>query len=197
MGRIGSGKSTAAGILKEKVKNSAVIDVDRLAKKIYDSDENILRNIKAVFGEEVFDHRGLCFEALADRVFSDTAELKKLNRLMFPLIRSEIRNQIKKHKDKDFLIIDAAVLFNCKLDVLCDYVILVNASKKVRKKNLLNKGISEPKAEMKIKGQKIRICRGQVDWSIENNGNIDKLRLACGRVYKDIMDKFGDQDEKV
>ncbi len=168
------------------------IDVDSLAKDVYDSEEDILKHIRTVFGEEVFDGESLDFGALADRVFSSSAELKKLNRIMFPLIRREVKNQIREYTDKDFVIIDAAVLFNCKLDVLCDYVIWVKASKDVRKKNLLNKGIPEQKAEMKIKGQKIRLCNGRMDYVIENNGDRKKLESICGKVAEDIHRRYGD-----
>jgi len=185
-----------AGILKKEIGNSRVIDVDSLAKDIYHSHEDILKNIRAVFGDEVFDQKGLDYGALADRVFSAPAELKKLNRLMFPLIRGEVKNQVRQNQDRDFIIIDAAVLFNCKLDVLCHYIIWVKASKNTRQKHLLSKGLAEDKAEMKIRGQKIRINRSLVDYVIENDGDKQKLRSVCRQVLRDILYRVGGKDEK-
>ncbi|MGM0365825.1 MAG: dephospho-CoA kinase [Actinomycetota bacterium] len=196
VGRIGSGKTTAASILEKKIKSSVIIDVDSLAKEIYEADEDILKNIRAVFGDEVFTGEGLNYSALADRVFNDSAELKKLNRLMFPLIRNEVRNQLKENQEKKFLLLDAAVLFNCKLDVLCDYILWVNASKSTRKKYLLSKGIAEEEAEMKIRGQKIRINRSLVDFKIDNNGDKEKLESLCERAVRDILSRVGERNDK-
>jgi len=89
---------------------------------------------------------------------------------MFPLIRNQVENILNKNQDKDYIIIDAAVLFDCKLDLFCDYIILVEASAKKRETLLKSKGFSKDKTKLRMKGQHIKIKKGKVAYVIDNNG---------------------------
>lgn len=105
------------------------MDVDKVAKNIYSKNPVILNELRKIFGDGVFNSDGdLIYKSLAEKVFSSKTELEKLNRLMFPLIRSELKNILNENQDKNYIMIDAAVLFDCKLDLMCDYVILVDTS---------------------------------------------------------------------
>ncbi len=177
VGRIGAGKTTVANIISELKENTLAIDVDKVAKNIYKMDENVLKEIKSSFGDDVFDGGNLVFRRLGQKVFSDSSELKKLNRIMFPLIRNEVKNMIDSSHDKNLIVIDAAVLFDCKLDLLCDYIIQVKAEKRKRKKLLIKKGLPEGEANLKLKGQKIKINKKLVDFLIVNNSNLENLKI--------------------
>ncbi len=165
------------------------IDVDKLAKGIYKKDERVIKEIKSTFGEEVFGNGSLAFGLLAKKVFSDPRELNKLNRIMFPLIRNEIKNVIDANREKYLIVIDAAVLFDCKLDLLCDYIIHVKVDKRKRKKFLKGKGLPEEEAKLRITGQKIKINHNLVNFEIINNASIDSLKAkteqALGQIDKE------------
>ena len=82
-----------------------VLDVDAIAKDIYIKNTGIKADLKKIFGPDIIDDDGnILYGKLAKIVFSDQIELSKLNRLMFPLIRREIRNMVKSDKDNDYII---------------------------------------------------------------------------------------------
>lgn len=150
-----------------------------MAKSIYSKNPEVLDKLKVIFGKEIFGPDGkLIFESLAEKVFSSKKDLGKLNSLMFPLIRNQVENILNNNQNKDYIIIDAAVLFDCKLDLFCDYIILVEASAKKRKTLLNSKGFSNDKIELRMKGQHIKIQKEKVTFVIDNNGS-----------KKDLLDK--------
>jgi dephospho-CoA kinase len=94
---------------------------------------------------------------------------------MFPLIREEARTAINKNQDKDYIIIDAAVLFDCELNLLCDRVVLVETSDENRRRFLRKKGLFAGDIKLRIEGQYIKIDKERVDFFIDNNGSKDML----------------------
>lgn len=142
-----------------------------------------MEKLRQIFGKEIFDSGGnLIYAALAEKVFSDKEELTKLNKLMFPLIRSEIKNILAKNSKRDYVIIDAAILFDCGLDDLCDYIFYIRNSVRLRKLFLKNKGFLDDDIEMRINGQHIKTDRRKINFIIDNNeskkdlfGKIEKI----------------------
>ena len=164
-----------------------MLDIDKLAKSLYSKNPEILIKIKVIFGNEIFGPEGdLIFESLAEKVFSSKKDLKKLNCLMFPLIRNQVENILNKNQDKDYIIIDAAVLFDCKLDLLCDYIILVEAPGKMRETFLKSKGFSDEKVKLRTKGQHIKIKMENAEFIIENNGSKKDLLDKVKRILEKI-----------
>ncbi len=143
--------------------------------------------LEQLFRKEIFDSGGnLIFKALAEKVFSSKKELRKLNRLMFPLIRNEIEKILNKNDKRKYVIIDAAVLFDCKLDQLCDYIILVTGSQKRRKLFLKNKGFSDHDIELRINGQHVKIYKNRVTFTIDNNNSEKSLLEKVEKIIKNI-----------
>ncbi len=175
-GKVASGKSTVTRYVKKIKKGTLIIDADKIAKNIYKKDPEILEKLRQFFGEEIFDSEdNLIFRVLAEKVFSDKKELVKLNKLMFPLIRSEIENILNKNHKRGYIIIDAAILFDCGLDDLCDYIIYVKNSVRRKRLFLKNKGFSDNDIELKIDGQKIKTDKKKIDFIINNDGSKNSL----------------------
>ena len=135
----------------------------------------------------VFDSGGdLIYKALAEKVFSGKTELEKLDRLMFPLIRSEVKNILNENQDKNYIIIEAAILFNCKLDSMCDYIILVDTTDRRREIFLKNKNFQDTDIELRIEGQHIKIDKKKVNFVINNNSSKESLFKKVEKVLKNI-----------
>jgi dephospho-CoA kinase len=164
-----------------------VIDVDKTAKGLYEKYPEIKLKLKRVFSGEIFnEENNIIFKRLAEKVFSKEEDLMKLNRIMFPYIRKEIKNIIKSADDYKDIIIDAAVLFDAKLDILCDYIILVDSDRERREKFLKNKGLSENEVRLMIRGQHIKINGGRVDYIILNDGDKEGLYEKTCSIMNDI-----------
>lgn len=164
-----------------------VIDVDEVAKGIYSKNPGVLTKIGELFGNDVFNSRGgLDFRLLAGKVFSDKNQLDKLNKLMFPLIKSEVREILAKKLLESYKIVDAAVLFGCGLDEFCDFTVLVESSEKRREKYLRQSGLPEDEIKLKVEGQHIKINKDKVDFIINNDGSKEDLFLKVGEILKNI-----------
>jgi dephospho-CoA kinase len=189
-GKISSGKSTVAGFIEEICSNSVILDVDIIAKDLYEKYPEIKNELKSTFGKAVIKSDGtVYFEMLAKIVFSNKKELFKLNRIMFPRIRSEVKNKVITNKTSGHIVIDAAVLFGAKLDILCDYIILVESSDKIRKNFLKNKKISDNEIELKVKGQHIEIKKNCVDYIIINDGDMKNLLRETAMIIEEIRSR--------
>lgn len=193
VGKTASGKSTAGAYIESLAKSLSksilVIDVDNLAKSIYCKNNSILKDLRVCFGDDIFYEDGtIKYEILANKVFSQRCELEKVNKLMFPLIISEVKGFINKNISKDFIIIDAAILFNCELYRLCDYIILIKANINKRKKFLKDKktNLSDLDIELRTGGQYIKIIKKFVDFTVVNDGSKLDLQKKVDVIFKVI-----------
>ena len=196
-GRISSGKSTVAHSFKNSGSSVLVLDVDSIAKELYEKYPEIKVELDNVFGEDIFNgNNDILFNRLAKIVFSDQKELKKLNRIMFPHIRLEVKRLLRAKEKYDHIIIDAAVLFGAKLDLLCEYIIFVDSSVEKRRVLSKNKNLSDNDIELKIKGQYIELNNSRIDYTIINDEDKKKLYGRAGKILRDIENKEKIRDAK-
>lgn len=177
--------------------NVLILDIDKTAKGLYEKYPKIKAELGNVFGEDIFnENNDILFNRLAKIVFSGQKELQKLNRIMFPHIRMEVKRLLRTGVDLDYIIIDAAVLLGAKLDLLCDYIIFVDSSEQKRRLLLKNKNLSDNEIELKIKGQYIKINNSKIDYTIINDGDEEKLFRGAGKILKDIKNREKSKDAR-
>lgn len=158
-GGIGSGKTTianhfmAAGI--------PVYIADDAARKIMQSEE-IIEEIKKVFGTAIFENGILNREKLAQIVFSDSEKLKVLNAIIHPAVKKHFHRWILDHKNAPFIIYEAAILFESGSYKDCDKIITVTAPMESRIQRVIQRDNS---------------CRDQVLKRINSQWNDDQ-RIA-------------------
>jgi dephospho-CoA kinase len=182
-----SGKSTVAGFIKKTRPDALVLDVDTIARGLYEKYPAIKHRLRDTFGDNIFKEDGhVDFGRLAGIVFSSRKQLIRLNRIMFPWIRKEVGKIAGSVSVSGHIIIDAAVLFGAKLDILCHHIILVEADEKTRKKFLKHKKISHNDIELKVKGQHIEINQNRVDFTIINDGNLETLLSKTLKIIEEI-----------
>lgn len=177
-GKTGCGKSCAAGYLKENLSKSIVLDVDLLAKEIYRNNYEAVKKAAAFFGKEILKTDGsIDFPKLGRIVFEDNSQMKKLNDLMFPLIAEKVADFIKNHSDKNYIIIDAAILFDAGLDRFCDKIVYVTAHNVKREKFLKcrDSDICIKDIRQRILNQKINVNMNKIDFIIENDSSVEAL----------------------
>ena len=106
------------------------------------------------FGTDILNENDyLNRKALADIVFSDREQLKKLNSIMFPKICKQIREVIDENNDKN-VVIDAPQLFESGLNEICDIVISVIAPIEILVQRIVRRdNISEDDARLRLASQ--------------------------------------------
>ncbi|MCX7926842.1 MAG: dephospho-CoA kinase [Candidatus Omnitrophica bacterium] len=173
-GVFGSGKSTVAQIIKGW--KAKLIDADAISHNLLNKDKKVKGEIARVFPEVFNKDRIINRQRLADLVFKNSSSRKKLEKIMHPRIIKQIKKSINKIKS-GLVILDAPLLFETKLNNLCDYVIVVKANQKqiferVKKRFCLSKGDIRARISAQIP---LRKKIAQADFIIDNSGS--KLHL--------------------
>ena len=184
-GNIGSGKSTFTGFLKKL--GYPVIFAYELSKEILQNDPIIRKQIISEFGAESFDGDQINSKYLADKVFSDSRKLKKINSILHPVVRKKIDLLSKEYfKKYNVVFVEAALIFESKIDKLYDYIILISADLRTRiSRNLTTRKLSEVEF---LKREKNQIAETEkmkkTDFIFRNDGSINDLEQKAHLLIK-------------
>ncbi len=124
-GNIGTGKSTVAKVFE--ILHVPVYHADSKARYILESEE-VKEQITLLFGKQVLNPLNLVDrKALAGIVFSDTDKLASLNNLIHPLVKEDFLKWCMHHQQEEYILHEAAILFESGFDRLFDGNILVTS----------------------------------------------------------------------
>lgn len=136
-GGIGSGKSLVCRIFHTL--GVPVYDADSRAKAVMTTDGILVSHIKKEFG--VLSYRvdgSLDREYLAQAVFNNTERLKILNNLVHPRVARDFEQWVSGQKG-DYILKEAALLFETKSHTALDKIIVVFAPEQLRIKRVLKR----------------------------------------------------------
>lgn len=128
-GGIGSGKTTIANYFAEM--GIPVYIADDGAKRVMQSTD-IIEKVKAVFGQNIFDGEVLNRAKLAQIVFNDKDQLAKLNAIVHPAVKRDFELWMQEYENFDYVIYEAAILFESGRYKECDVIITITAPEEVR-----------------------------------------------------------------
>lgn len=128
-GGIGSGKTTIANYFASM--GVPVYIADDEAKKVMQS-EKIIQQIKTTFGDSIFENEILNRTKLAEIVFNNADKLAQLNAIVHPAVKSDFELWLQENKKHDYVIYEAAILFESGRYKECDVIITVTAPEEIR-----------------------------------------------------------------
>jgi len=130
-GGIGGGKSTLAGLLREK--GCFVFDTDFEAKRLQNEDAEVRRRMMDLFGNEIYDETGnLNRKKLAGLVFKNQELLSELNQIIHPIVRLKLWEWQQKYAGERYLFVESAIMFESGLYKLMDKIVVVTAPEDIR-----------------------------------------------------------------
>ncbi|MBR1736403.1 MAG: dephospho-CoA kinase [Firmicutes bacterium] len=154
-GTTGSGKSTAAAILKNH--GAYIIDADKVAHEIMKKGQQAYNEIVETFGTGILASDGeIERKKLAAIVFSDKEKLEKLNSITHKIIVKKIKDEAeeKKNRNYELIVIDAPLLIQTGLHKCCDSVWAVYADEETRIERIIKRDdIPREKALERIRNQ--------------------------------------------
>ncbi len=150
-GPSGAGKSTITEYLSAEY-GYFVIDADKIAREITAKGSPALDEISDEFGNLYITNDGqLDRKSLAKLVFSDKEKLDKLNKITHKYIIQKIKFLAANNKNS---IIDAPLLFETGLDLICDKIILVMCDFQKRVERIMKRDLlTIEEAEKRINSQ--------------------------------------------
>lgn len=186
-GSSGSGKSTVSKVLEKELKAKAIY-ADDIVKQMQQKGTKYFEKIVETFGKDVTQEDGtLNRKKLAEIIFQDKAKKEKLDNLTYKYVVEEIKKQVNNSKE-NYVIIDAPLLIESKLNEICDGVIAVISKKEEQIKRICKRdNIEENRAKLRLDAQKNnQFYQIYADYIVENNGgNYDKL---MGRIRKLVQE---------
>jgi dephospho-CoA kinase len=197
-GGIGSGKSAACKILVSELNCLAHIDSDSIAHTVYEPNSAALNDIINEFGSDLLLASGeIDRKKLGSIVFADIADMKKLERIVWPHVKTKIMQQIEtmklefttKGNDKiPVIVVEAAVLLDAEWNDILDGIWVVTVSQPTAIRRLQgNRNLSVEESEKRIQAQSSRrgignlqqeVDDGIVSAVIPNDSSLEALK-AC------------------
>ena len=129
-GGISSGKSTVTRMLASL--GAEIIDADEICHRLIQAKEVKEKIIKR-FGITIQDNYGKIDRSrLSEIVFQDKTCLDDLCNILHPIVIEQIRSritEIEKRGRRKAMVIDAALLEESDLSLICDFIVFVNTGK--------------------------------------------------------------------
>ncbi len=174
-GKYCAGKNTVVKILKTY--SLPEIDVDAVGHEVLEQEKQA---VAAEFGPSIIGPAGkIDRRRLGDMVFARKKHMRRLEKILHPLMKVRIRRFVDAHKDG--CVINAALLFKLDLHSLCDFVIMVKARFFTRLRRAVHRdrlGFGRALQRFFAQGQIFpKLTRPAVDiYYVYNNGGVEGLK---------------------
>lgn len=137
-GSIGMGKSTAAAMLREM--GVSVHDADAAVHRLMEPEGAAFPEIAKAFPEAIVNGR-IDRAVLGARVFREPSALRRLERILHPLVRAQARRFIRRARLRHvpLVVLDIPLLFETRGERLCDAVAVVSAPGFIQRRRVLSR----------------------------------------------------------
>lgn len=190
VGGIGSGKSYVARILSERF-DVPVYDSDTQAKRLYDVDEELKREMISLLGKRLYDTESGCLDRtfLGQRIFSDRALLAEVNALVHPAVRRDFlrwRGRLVS-RGVQKCALESALLLDSGLDEYVDAVVAVSAPLEVRiARTMQRDGVGREAIEARLQHQMPEATLlERADYILHNDSQHDLKAEICAMLGQD------------
>jgi len=190
-GNIASGKSSAAMMFAEL--GAHVIDADLVAHDLLASGSGVCERVIDAFGTDILGSDGaIDRKKLGPIVFFDEAKRLRLNSLMHPEIKVEIRRRIlelEESSSKGIIIVDAALMVEIGNYKAYDCLVVVTCDPSLQVFRMMNRdGLTEMEARARIAAQmpieeKVKLA----DYTIDTSGTLERTREQVEAIYRDLL----------
>jgi len=170
-GSLASGKSTASKFLSSKY--GPLFSADNAVKELYKNSRfKILISKKFKINNNIQIKKNL-----KKMILNNSAELKKLEKIIHPLVRKKMKKFTIKNKNKKFLFYEIPLLIESKLMKYFDKIIFIKSKKQLRLKRFKSKNRDRKlfnllNSKQMRDNKKIKFC----DYVVVNEKNLLTLK---------------------
>jgi dephospho-CoA kinase len=183
-GGIGMGKSTVAELLRQR--GLPVVDTDLLAREVVAPGQPAVAELRAAFGDGVFDASGtLDREALARVVFADDAARRRLEAILHPRIRAAWEAQVVRWRAEGRAagVVVIPLLFETGAQSAFDAILCVACTAATQHQRLRDRGWSDKQIEQRLQAQwPIERKLQAADFVIWTEGDLASVDRQCDAV---------------
>ena len=178
-GSIASGKTTASKIISSR--KGPLFIADKVVKKLYTKN-----SFKKLIAKKLNFQLNTKFKKeVKSKILQKKGNLKKLEKIIHPLVRREMFIFSKKNRDKKFLFFEIPLLIESKLTKYFDSVIFIKSRNNLRLRRYKLKGGSVKLFALLNKQQlpdvkKMKFC----DHIVVNNKSLSILKRKLSNIIK-------------
>ena len=178
-GSIASGKTTASKIISNR--RGPLFSADKVVKKLY-----MQNNFKKLISKKLNFQLNKDFKKeIKKKILQKKKNLRKLEKIIHPLVRKEMFIFLNKTKNKKFLFFEIPLLIESKLTKYFDVIIFIKSKNNLRLKRYISKGGSIELFSLLNKHQlkdtkKMKFC----DHIVVNNKSLSILKKKLSNIIK-------------
>ena len=187
-GNIGSGKTTIARIFE--IIGVQVFYADTCARNVLNSKE-LTPELLLNFGEAIIGADGIVDrKMLASIVFNDAQKLATLNAMVHPKVRSIFDEWINQKSHQDYVVMEAAILFETGYASQFDKIIAVDAPMEQRMSRVVERDHAQPDEVLKRMQHQMpeETIMELADFVIQNNNHqlVMPQVLEIDKILRDL-----------
>ena len=191
-GGIASGKTTITNFLKNK--KFAVHDSDSVVKKIYSKPEpKFLSYLKKTNLKNSIKGNKIDKKTIREEIFKNTEKKKLLEKYLHARVKKSRDIFLKKNRQKktQIVFLDIPLLFENKLEKICNYTILFYAPLKIRKQRAIRRKGMQKRILVKIIKSQLsdKIKKKKADFIINTSASKDWCFNKILKTIEQIKDK--------
>ena len=178
-GSIASGKTSASKFISKN--RGPLFSADQIVTNLYKKN-----SFKAKIAKKLkFKLNSKFKKNLKNKILDKQSNLKKLEKIIHPLVRKEMFSFLKRHENMKILFLEIPLLVESKLNKNFDVIIFIKSSKSLRlKRYLLNNGdqklFSLLDSEQIKDSKKMKLC----NHIVVNNGSLVVLKKKLSNIIK-------------
>ncbi|HEY7891124.1 MAG TPA: dephospho-CoA kinase [Solirubrobacteraceae bacterium] len=186
-GGMGAGKSTALEILQTL--GAAVLSTDAVVHELYATDVDLRNQLIARWGESVAPGEITDRALVAGRVFSDEAERRWLESLLWPKVAARVAAFVDEVRTlrppPKAAVVEVPLLFEAGMEGFYDATIAVIADEPLRRERAAGRGhaLADERASQQLsQAEKAR----RASFTVHNNGTVSDLQAQLAAVLAEI-----------
>ncbi len=194
-GNMGSGKTTVCKIFE--VLGVPVYYADDRAKDILQSDPEVIKQVKELFGDDVYDAANvLDRKRVAHVVFNEPEFLEKYEAIIHPAVQRDGEKWMQRHAQFPYVIKEAALLFESGSHKHLDKIICVTAPVALRIQRIQQRdgsSIDDIKARLRnqmAEAEKVELS----DFIIYNDGTAPLIRQVLN-IHEKLIELENKQNQ--
>ena len=191
-GGIASGKTTIMNFLKKK--KFALHDSDSVVKKIYSKPEpKFLSYLTKTNLKNSIKGNKIDKKTIREEIFTNTEKRKLLEKYLHAKVKKSRDIFLKKNRQKktQIVFLDIPLLFENKLEKICNYTILFYAPLKIRKQRAIRRKGMQKRILVKIIKSQLsdKIKKKKADFIINTSASKNRCFNKILKTIKQIKDK--------
>ena len=185
LGEIGSGKSYVA-----KKFGFPVFDADVEVTKIYKKNRTCFNRLKNKIPKHITSFPVKKSE-LGKAIIDNQSNLKKITKIVHPIVRANMNNFFRKNKNKKIVVLDIPLLMENKINKKNYILVFVDAKKKEMQVRLRKKPNYNPKIFYKLKKLQLPLefKKRKSDFIVKNNFKSSSIKKNVKVLKNKILRK--------